>query len=323
MRCNFAFVFLFALTPAVHAPPAAFGERVPETVQDLQAIEAHVQTVVERVMPATVCLRVGNSQGSGVIIDREGHILTAGHVSGRPNQDVTIILADGKRLLGKTLGANSNIDSGMVIITEKADFPFVEMAKSSDLRKGDWCLALGHPGGYKPGRPPVVRLGRLQDVSVKALVSDCALVGGDSGGPLFDLDGKVIGIHSRIGDKVSANVHVPIDTYRKTWDRLAAREVWGAPLALIDKVKLDEAYLGVSPTQEKKTLKIATVTAGSPADKAGLKANDILLRIDKQPLTTIDDLGSILKNRRPGTPITVHVQRGNETLAIAVTLGKR
>src|SRR5438046_1382551 len=131
MRCNLALLFLFALTPIVHAQPAVFGKRVPESVQDLQAIEAHVQKLVERVMPATVCLRVGNSQGSGVIIDREGRILTAGHVSGQPNQEVTIIFPDGKRLRGKTLGANTNIDSGMVVITEKADFPFVETAKSS------------------------------------------------------------------------------------------------------------------------------------------------------------------------------------------------
>src|SRR5437764_8264622 len=123
-------------------------------------------------MRATVGLRVGNAQGSGVIINREGYILTAGHVSGATDRDAIIILPDGRRLRGRTLGANNGIDSGMVLITEKADFPFVSMAKSADLKKGDWCLSLGHPGGYKPGRPPVVRVGRLQDVNPKLLVSD-------------------------------------------------------------------------------------------------------------------------------------------------------
>ena len=330
MRSNLkraaAVALLFAIASSAFAQsalPAAFAKRVPETVQDLQAIEMHVQKLVDKVMPATVCLRVGNGQGSGVIINSEGHILTAGHVSGDAGRVVTIILHDGRRLRGKTLGANNGIDSGLVVITEKAEFTYVDMGKSADLKKGVWCLSLGHPGGYKPGRPPVVRLGRLQDVAIKALNSDCALVGGDSGGPLFDMHGRVIGIHSRINGQVTSNVHVPIDTYQNTWTRLAAGEIWGNPTPLFDFFKPGEAYLGVRPTQEKKSLRIESVTAGSPAEKAGLKANDVILKIDKQALTTADDLGSFLKARRPGTQINVHVQRGGEMMTIAVVLGKR
>src|SRR5438105_3600727 len=120
--------------------PPAFKKPVPETLQDLQEIETHVQKIVEQVMPATVNLRIGPVQGSGVIIHREGYILTAGHVSGAANQDVLIILADGRRLQGRTLGANNNIDSGMVRITEKADFNHVEMARSLAVTKGQWCV---------------------------------------------------------------------------------------------------------------------------------------------------------------------------------------
>jgi serine protease Do len=297
--------------------------RIPDSVQDLQAIENHVQKLVENVMPATVCLRVGNRQGSGVIINREGHILTAGHICGAANHDVTVILTDGRRLRGRTLGANKAIDSGMAVITDQADLPSVEMAKSAALKKGQWCLALGHPGGYKIGRPPVVRLGRLQGVSAKLLVSDCALVGGDSGGPLFDMHGRVIGIHSRIGDKLSANAHVPIDTYRETWTRLAGGEVWGNPLPSLDRLKPGEAYAGVRVTPEKKTLKIESVTPGGPAEKAGLRANDLILKIDNQTLATPEDLGAFLKVRHPGTHINVLVQRGAEVMSIAVVLGKR
>jgi serine protease Do len=328
MRCNLALAiaFLIALPLVARAQtalPAAFDKKVPDTVEDLQAIEQHVQKLVERVMPATVCLRVGNAQGSGVIINREGHILTAGHVSGAANREVTIILHDGRRLRGKTLGANNGIDSGMAVITEKADFSFVEMAKSADLKRGQWCLALGHPGGLKPGRQPVVRLGRVQNRDAKVIVSDCALVGGDSGGPLFNMHGRVIGIHSRIGGRVSSNVHVPIDTYGDTWPRLAAGEVWGSPTPLFDFLKPDEAYLGVRPTQDKKILKVESITPGSPAEKAGLKANDVILKMDNQPLASHDDLGGFLKVRRPGARINVHVQRGNEVMTIAVVLGKR
>src|ERR1700675_5048842 len=77
------------------ALPPVFATKVPESVQDLQDVENHGQKLVERVMPATVCLRIGNAQGSGVIIDREGHILTAGHVSGAANREAIVIFPDG------------------------------------------------------------------------------------------------------------------------------------------------------------------------------------------------------------------------------------
>jgi serine protease Do len=325
MRWTASLLILSFALPAFgqSAPPTVFAKPVPETVQDLQAIEAHVQKLVERVSPATVCLRLGSVQGSGVIIDRDGHVLTAGHVCGAADQDVTFVLPDGRRLRGRTLGANHGIDSGMALITDKADFPCVEMAKSADLKKGDWCLALGHPGGFKAGRPPVVRLGRLQDVSAKALISDCALVGGDSGGPLFDMNGRVIGIHSKIGGKVTANIHVPIDTYHDTWLRLAAGEVWGSPLAFLDKFLPGEPYLGMRVALDKKTLKIESVTPNSPADQAGLKANDVILKFENQTPPHPDDIGAVLKTRRPGARISVQVQRGDDTMTVTVVVGKR
>jgi serine protease Do len=325
IRANLTALILLsvAITSFGQTVPAVFDKKVPETLQDLQAIETHVKKLVEKLTPATVCVRIGSGQGSGVIIDREGHVLTAGHVSGKADQDVVIILHDGSRLKGKTLGANNSIDSGMVLITEKVDFPFVEMAKSSELKKGQWCLSLGHPGGYKHGRPPVARLGRIQDHNEKTIVSDCALVGGDSGGPLFDMKGRVIGIHSRLGGKVSSNVHVPVDTYRETWDRLVLGEVWGGGFSIFDFAKPAEAYLGVRTTADKNKLRIEAVTAGSPAEKAGLKMNDVILKIDQLTPATVEDLTTLLKSKRPGNQINVHIQRGAERIMIAVVLGKR
>lgn len=303
--------------------PAALDKPVPESVRDLEEIEAHVQKLVSKVMPATVCLRIGNAQGSGVLIDRDGRILTAGHVSGEAGREATIIFPDGRRARGKTLGANNGIDSGMVLLTDVVEFTHVEMAKSADLKKGQWCLSLGHPGGYKPGRPPVVRLGRIQSFDRNAIVSDCALVGGDSGGPLFDMQGRVIGIHSRIGGKVSSNVHVPVDTYRDTWAKLTAGEVWGSPFPFLDFLKPPEPYLGLRALEEKKLLRIEAITPGSPADKAGLKINDVILQIDNRPFTRIDEFADFLRTKRPGNQIQLQVQRGNETITAAVTLGKR
>lgn len=325
MLLGLAIGILASAQPVLAQPvlPSAFGKAVPDSVRDLQEIEKHVQQLVDKVMPATVCLRIGQGQGSGVIIDRAGHILTAGHVSGKADQDAVIILPDGRKLKGKTLGANNGIDSGLVVITDKGDFPHLEMATSADLKRGQWCLSLGHPGGYKSGRAPVVRLGRVQDVNENTIITDCTLVGGDSGGPLFDMHGRVIGIHSRIGGKISSNVHVPIDTYRDTWTRLAASEVWGSPVPFFNFTRPAEAYLGVKATTDKMALKIVAITPNSPAEKAGLKANDAILKVDNQKLASVEDLSDFLKTRRPATEVTVHVQRGDQTIPIRVVLGQR
>src|SRR5437588_8243199 len=207
--------------------PAVFDKAVPENKSDLRTIQQHVKSLLKKTMPSTVGLLVGAAQGSGVIVSKDGIVLTAGHVSGVVDRKCKIVMPDGRILNGKTLGANYGIDSGMIQITDKGDYPFSEMANSAEIKAGQWCMAIGHPGGWQKGRDPVVRLGRVQEASKTFIQTDCALVGGDSGGPLFDMYGKVIGIHSRIGKLITANLHVPIDTYRDTWDRLATGEEWG------------------------------------------------------------------------------------------------
>jgi S1-C subfamily serine protease len=210
--------------------PAVFGKEQPESVDDLKAMEAHVEALLKKITPAVVGVRFNTSQGSGVIVNKEGYVLTAGHVSGVPDRDVTIILPNGKQLKGKTLGKNGSIDSGMVKIVEEGDWPYADMGKSADLKKGQWVLAIGHPAGFRANRTPVVRLGRVLFTNPFVLRTDCVIVGGDSGGPLFDMTGKVIGIHSRIGFGITENMHVPIDTYHQTWHRLAKGDSWGGAL---------------------------------------------------------------------------------------------
>jgi serine protease Do len=213
-----------AKTKKLVPPPVL--KQVPETVDDLRALEKQVQAVVARVQAATVGVSVGPAQGSGVII-KDGYVLTAGHVSGKPGRDVTIRLPDGRKLKGKTLGNNAGIDSGLIKILDKGTFPTVEMGKSADLKKGDWIISIGHPGGFRATRTPVVRLGRVLSVTGEAVLTDCTLVGGDSGGPLFDLKGRVVGIHSRIGFFITQNYHVPVETYVTTFERLVNGESWG------------------------------------------------------------------------------------------------
>ena len=215
----------------------------PGNVDDLKLIQSRVEAVVKEALPATVAILLDDGQGSGVIVSRDGYVLTAGHVSGKPGQKVTIMLSTGEELHGKALGANNNIDSGMVKITDKAadpkkGFPFVPLGTAKKLKAGQWLVAMGHPGGYREDRPPVVRLGRVLYVqdNNKWFATDCPLINGDSGGPVFDLDGRLIGINSRIGMTLTTNVHVPIDTFEETWDRLAKGEEWGDKKGLLARM---------------------------------------------------------------------------------------
>ena len=314
-----ALALLLGLTPLTplraESRATALDKPLPETVQDLRAIQERVQKVVAKVTPSTVGIRIGNAAGSGVIISKDGYVLTAGHISGEPDRIAIIILADGKQLKGKTLGSNESIDSGLIRITDKGEWPAVEMGDAAKLKEGAWCLALGHPEGYRPGRPPVLRLGRVLERKDKLLRTDCALVGGDSGGPLFDLDGKVIGIHSRIGDRLTINIHVPVDTYRNTWDRLVKGEVWGGG-------KKRGPYIGVQLDEDADDCRIVKVDKGSPAEKAGLQADDVVLRFGKDKVEDLDDLLALIGKRKPGDEVPIRVRRGKEILNLKVVVGR-
>ncbi len=208
-------------------------------------------------------------------------------------------------------------------ITDKAAFPHAPMARGEDLQRGIWCLALGHPGGFQAGRVPVLRLGRVLEANPKFLRTDCALVGGDSGGPLFDMEGRVIGIHSRIGGSLTSNIHVPIDTYHETWDRLVASEMWGNDYGLFNFARPGGAYLGVEADPASRPVRVLAVAPDSPAERAGVRPDDLILKIDQHRIAAFEDLGWVMRNRRPGSEVTLQVQRGDETRLLTIVLGQR
>ena len=296
---------------------AIFNGQSPQSLSDLRAMESHVQELSKRVIPATVGVRVGAAQGSGVVIDSEGHVLTAAHVCGKPNRDVVFLFPDGKRAKGKTLGTNHGIDAGLMKITDEGDWPHVEMGSWDDVKSGQWVLATGHPGGYQKERGAVVRLGRVLGKRGGALTTDCTLVGGDSGGPLFNMDGQVVGIHSRIGGSITANIHVPIYTFDDTWDRLAAAEEWGGGRGG------NSPFIGVIGEPDSDVAKIAEVHEDSPAAKAGILADDIIIEFAGKEVTNFETLARAVRAKKPGDKVKVRVTRGDEEVELEMTIGRR
>ncbi len=295
---------------------AIFSGGTPESVSDLKAMQEHLQKLIEKVTPSTVGVRVGAAQGSGVIVSKDGYVLTAAHVVGKPNRDVAFLLHDGRTVKGKTLGINTGIDAGLMKITDKGEWPFVEMGVSSQVKEGQWCLTTGHPGGYQRGRKPVVRYGRVLTLGDGMIMTDCTLVGGDSGGPLFDMDGKVIGIHSRIGGPLTANIHVPVNTYRDTWDRLVKGDEWG-------DFPAGGPYIGVQGDPASNLAKIIEVYPGTPAQKAGIKIGDVILKFDGQPVTDFASLAALVGERDPGDKVKLQVRRDEQTVELELVIGTR
>jgi serine protease Do len=318
---------IFCLFLVVAGWLTASGSAGGETIKDLRDREEKVKTIVQRVMPCVVAVTSADESkpgsGSGVIISKDGLILTAAHVTQATGNDLTIVFPDGRRVKGTSLGANRTTDAGMARITEAGDWPFVEMGSSDYLKLGDWVIAMGHPGGYSYERRPPVRLGRVWRRDLDgALFTSCPLIGGDSGGPLFDLEGRVVGIHSSIHGSMEMNRHVAIDTLRFDWEKLSKDQTWGKvsfnsssetrPItgALFDRESLEGVV-------------VKEVFADLPASRAGIKAGDVVKKFDGEEVANFHALQRLLGRRKPGDKIPLAVKRGEEWVDLQIELGQR
>lgn len=210
---------------------SVFDKAVPETNRDLLTIQHRAIDIARRAAPCTVGLEVGHAMGSGVVISPDGYVLTAAHVVMRPGSKVLVKFPDGTEAQGVTLGMHTAADGALVKITDEGSWPFVPFAQEGeDPRVGDWCLAMGHPGGFDVSRSPPVRVGRIVDVTPTILRTDCPITSGDSGGPLFDMEGRVIGVHSRITESLTENYHVPGSAIRDAWSSLINSELYPKPI---------------------------------------------------------------------------------------------
>lgn len=278
----------------------------------LAEAERQLMELCARVIPATVALQSGGSGGSGVIVSEDGLVLTAAHVFREPGRTLRIILHDGRRVAGRTLGKMNDDDFGLVRITANGPFPFAPMGRSGDLKSGAPLIATGHPGGYQSSRPPVLRFGIYQRSTPNALQTTCVIEQGDSGGPLFNLQGEVVGIHSRISTGQSQNYHVPIDLYRDHWDRLLAEHEWPAGLGIRGE---DGEHDGVAGCR------VLRVEPEMGAAIAGIAEGDFIVQADGNPVNGIRALRTALASRAAGDLVPVVLLRKEERVTLEVRLG--
>lgn len=295
----------------------AKGE-VPKSLDQLHDMEEQVNQVSKEAKACTVGIRIGQAQGSGVIVTDKGYILTAAHVAVQPGKEAVITFSDGRRVKGTSLGMNRSVDAGMIQIQPDQNggkpYPFATLGSSKDLADGSWCLAVGHPGGYDNARGSVLRVGRVLAAHPDRLLTDCALIGGDSGGPLFNLQGELIGIHSRIGNNVETNLHVPVAHFDRAWDRMASGESWGMLPGF-------RPAIGVRGKTEDGKAVVIHVRPGSPAERAGIKVQDVIVKFGDKEITDFDSLKKAVTETMPDMRVPLTVMRGSEEKKMVLRIG--
>ncbi|MGD1979076.1 MAG: trypsin-like peptidase domain-containing protein [Akkermansiaceae bacterium] len=318
-----AFLAFLSVGCLALADRSAFNDKIaPQTLDDLREIQSALQKNLERTRAATVCLQMGGGSGSAVIISEDGLVLTAAHVTSKVGAEITVVMEDGRKLKGRALGLNSETDSAMLQIEGEGPFPFVDVDLKDTTKLGDWVYSLGHSGGFDKERGINVRVGRLVRQADSTIQSDCMLIGGDSGGPLFNMNGQLVGIHSRVGASREESMHVPIREFQRCWDDLKKGEFIGNG-SFAKKVVPGSGFLGlIAEKSEEGGLKVTEIWEEGPAEKAGLKVGDRILEVEGKEATD-EVLKARLGEIAEGDKIKLKWISGEKTIEKEIELGAR
>jgi len=256
------------------------------------AVERELEALAERVRASTVAIRLGRGgAGSGVVWSSDGAIVTNAHVAGGPRADV--VLGDGRRFEGRVERRDERRDLALVRI-DAADLTPAQTRDPSDLRVGEVLVAVGHPLGIPNALTMGIAHAALTDSADRFVQADLMLAPGNSGGPLADVEGRVVGINSMVVGGLA--LAVPTSAVQ----RFLGTQAVPAPLG----IRLVPARLRDGTA----ALAIVAVEAGSRAERAGLLVGDVLLARDADRLRFAPSLNVV----RGGSAIDVPIPRGAE-----------
>lgn len=271
--------------------------------------------------------------GSGVILSADGYILTNNHVTDKASK-IKVILENGEEYTAKLVGSDPEIDISLLKIEPKSSLPVLPLGDSEKLRVGEWVMAIGNPYNFRQTvTVGVVSAKERKDLTLTSdmplasfIQTDAAINFGNSGGPLLNVRGEVVGINTAIYRQNLAEgigFAIPINMVKSVLDQLkttgkVSRGYLGVVISSINEEKKDYYKL-----KSMKGAFVERVEPGLPGDKAGIKPKDVIIRVGGVDVKDSTDLVSIIANKPAGEKVSIDIIRDGKEKTVQVVLGER
>jgi putative serine protease PepD len=304
-------------------------ERAPGSIANLAA------RVIPGVVSISVSASAGSGTGSGFFLSSDGYVLTNNHVveAAATRGTISVAISTGKKYTAKIVGRDSSYDLAVLKI-DVTGAPTLQLGDSEKVAVGDAVIAIGSPLGLAgtvtsgiisaKNRPVTTGSDSGESSFINALQTDAAINPGNSGGPLVDATGAVVGVNSAIASlgssaggqsgSIGLGFAIPINQAKKTAEQLIKT---GSATYPIMGIAVDTRYTGTGALISSEA---NGVTAGGPADKAGLKAGDLIIEIDGVEVNTSDELIVAIRSRNVGDKVKIKFKRNAITREVSVTL---
>ena len=325
-----AAVTAFVDSDSATAPQVTVSGEAQPTADSSSSVAAIYKNSSEAVVEIAVTSGGGSgggtqqAQGSGFVYDEQGHVITNQHVvDGAESVEVTF--SNGKTYDATVVGSDPSTDIAVLDVDAPASvLEPLELADSSQLEVGDGVIAIGSPFGLEQTVTTGIVSALHRQITAPnkfaiddAIQTDAAINHGNSGGPLLDMNGNVVGVNSQIESESGGNDGVGFAVPSNTVERIAD--------ALIADGSVEHAYLGVATEDVEGSTGagIAEVRPGTPAAEAGLQNGDVVTEVDGESVESADELRQLIDAKRPGDKAELTVQRDGDTQTLEVTLGTR
>jgi len=280
--------------------------------------------------------REAQSLGSGFIISADGFVVTNNHVVAPNNratlEEITVTMPDGREYEAELIGADPASDLAVLKISSNETFPFVQFGDSSAARVGDWVVAIGNPfglgGTVTSGIVSAVYRNTGQGGAYDRYIqTDASINRGNSGGPLFDMRGNVIGINNAIfspsGGSVGIGFAIPAEIAAPIVAELREGNAIERGFLGVGLQPIDDDFADALGLEQDRGEIIGNVQEDSAADQAGLRAGDIIVTVAGQPVTSDQTVSFLVANIAPGETVPITVLRDGERIQLEATLGRR